>query len=69
MLRSQAFLSAICFAIAAAAPADAACVNLQEPNSLSFEGTVTRRIFAGPPNYEDVHKGRRTRACLHPEIG
>jgi Domain of unknown function (DUF4431) len=57
MLRSQAFLSAICFAIAVAAPADAACVNLQEPNSVSFEGTLIRRTFAGPPNYEDVRKG------------
>ena len=56
MLRSQALLSAICFAIAAAAPADAACVNLQEPTGLSFEGTLTRRIFAGPPNYQDVRK-------------
>jgi Domain of unknown function (DUF4431) len=50
-------LSAICFTIWAAGPADAACVNLQEPTSLAFEGTLTRRTFAGPPNYEDVRKG------------
>ncbi len=28
-----------------------------EPASVSLHGTLLRRNFAGPPNYEDIHKG------------
>jgi hypothetical protein len=37
--------------------ANAACVDLRETKNFSFEGVLTYRIFAGPPNYEDVRKG------------
>jgi len=37
--------------------AHAACINLKEKSSLSFVGALSYRIFAGPPNYEDVRKG------------
>jgi hypothetical protein len=30
---------------------------LKHTNNLSLEGTLNYRIFAGPPNYEDVRKG------------
>jgi len=51
-------LSSLCFSICAAAlSANAACVDLKQTSSLSFEGVLSYRIFAGPPNYEDVRKG------------
>jgi hypothetical protein len=37
--------------------ANAACIDLKQTSSFSFEGTLSYRIFAGPPNYEDVRKG------------
>src|SRR3984893_7946929 len=40
-----------------AASAHAACINVKEASSLSFQGAVAHRIFARPPNYEDVRKG------------
>src|SRR5438128_892257 len=42
---------------AAALSANAACIDLKQTSSLSFEGTLSYSIFAGPPNYEDVRKG------------
>jgi hypothetical protein len=42
---------------AAAVSANAACIDLKQTSSLSFEGALSYRIFAGPPNYDDVRKG------------
>src|SRR6266436_6048740 len=42
---------------AAALSANAACIDLKQTSTLSFEGTLSYSIFAGPPNYEDVRKG------------
>ena len=28
-----------------------------EPNTISLYGRITRKVFAGPPNYENVAKG------------
>lgn len=28
-----------------------------EPALVSLYGTLTRKIFAGPPNYQDIHRG------------
>jgi hypothetical protein len=42
---------------AAGVSANAACIDLKQTSSLSFEGTLSYRIFTGPPNYEDVRKG------------
>jgi hypothetical protein len=42
---------------AALSGAEAACIDLKETKSFSFEGSLSYRIFAGPPNYEDVRKG------------
>ena len=41
----------------AALSAEAACIDLTETKSFSFEGSLSYHIFAGPPNYEDVRKG------------
>src|ERR1700730_16101279 len=58
MLRKSALLLVSCFSMCAPAlSANAACINFKDTNSLSFEGSLSYRIFAGPPNYEDVRKG------------
>ena len=46
-----------CLAFATAGAAKAACIDLKETNTFSFQGTLSYHIFAGPPNYEDVRKG------------
>ncbi len=54
----RAVVPSLCFSICAAAlSANAACIDLKQTTSLSFEGALSYRIFAGPPNYEDVRKG------------
>jgi Domain of unknown function (DUF4431) len=52
-----AVLSLICMTLCIASAANAACIDLKQTNMLSFEGTLNYRIFAGPPNYQDVRKG------------
>jgi hypothetical protein len=42
---------------AVALSANAPCIDLKQTSTLSFEGTLSYSIFAGPPNYEDVRKG------------
>jgi Domain of unknown function (DUF4431) len=50
-------LALVCVTLCVASAASAACIDLKQTNVLSFEGTLSYRIFAGPPNYEDVRKG------------
>jgi FtsP/CotA-like multicopper oxidase with cupredoxin domain len=50
-------LSLIGLTLGLASAANAACLDLKQTNVLSLEGTLSYRIFAGPPNYEDVRKG------------
>jgi Domain of unknown function (DUF4431) len=50
-------LSLIGLTLGLASAVNAACLDLKQTNVLSFEGTLNYRIFAGPPNYEDVRKG------------
>jgi hypothetical protein len=38
------------------APVAQTCLNY-EPDTVSLKGTIKRRTFAGPPNYESVAKG------------
>src|SRR3984893_12402491 len=53
-----ALILALILALSFSAPsAHAACINVKEASSLSFQGALAYRIFAGPPNYEDVRKG------------
>ena len=35
----------------------AACVDVRQTGKLTFEGTLTYQMFAGPPNFEDVRRG------------
>jgi hypothetical protein len=57
MPRHLAVLSAIGWTICIGSPADAACIDLKQKETLSFEGTLNYRIYPGPPNYADVRKG------------
>jgi hypothetical protein len=36
--------------------ANAACIDVKQTRSFSFEGLLLYSIFPGPPNYEDVRK-------------
>jgi hypothetical protein len=49
-----ALILVLCFS---AASANAACIDLKQTSSVSFEGVLSYHIFAGPPNYADVRKG------------
>jgi hypothetical protein len=52
MLKRVALPSVICFSTCAVAlSANAACIDLKQTNSFSFEGGLSYGIFAGPPNY------------------
>src|SRR2546430_10067950 len=57
MLSNLLVLSTIGLTICINASANAACIDLKQTDTLSFEGTLNYRIFPGPPNYEDVRKG------------
>ena len=58
MLQTVALpLLVYCLALTTAGAAEAACIDLKETNTFSFQGTLSYHIFAGPPNYEDVRKG------------
>ena len=58
MLQTFALPLLACYlASATALAAKAACLDLKETNTFSFQGTLSYHIFAGPPNYEDVRKG------------
>jgi hypothetical protein len=50
-------VSLIGLTLGLASAANAAGLDLKQTNVLSLEGTLNYRIFAGPPNYEDVRKG------------
>ena len=56
MLQRSVLALSLCLSIPALS-ANAACVDLRQMGALSFEGALSYRIFAGPPNYEDVRKG------------
>ena len=57
-MQAHALTSISCAAILAGTlPASAACIDLKDTRSFSFEGTLSFSIFAGPPNYDDVRKG------------
>ena len=55
------YLTAILIAGALALPAAAEerCVDLKAIETIQFKGTLTHKVFPGPPNFEDVRKGDR----------
>src|SRR6516225_3431356 len=57
MRRFAELLVASSVMIGNAALAGAACVDVRQPDALSFTGTLSNQVFPGPPNYEDIKKG------------
>jgi len=57
MHKQLALLAALCVMIGLGVPAHAACVDVRQSEPLSFKGTLSYRVFPGPPNYEDTKKG------------
>jgi hypothetical protein len=43
--------------IAAVTQADAACLDVRQSQPLVFTATLSRPVFPGPPNFQDVKKG------------
>ena len=37
--------------------AGAACLDVRQPDPLSFTGTLSYQVFPGPPNYENIKTG------------
>jgi hypothetical protein len=50
-------VAVMCAALNVGAQARAACVDVRQTEPLSFKGALSRQVFPGPPNYEDVRKG------------
>jgi hypothetical protein len=46
-----------CASIAATSQAGGACLDVRRTQPLEFKGTLSRPVFPGPPNFEDVKKG------------
>jgi len=67
MSQSFALPSLLCFAICTSL-ANAACIDVKQTKSFSFEGLLSYTIFPGQPNYEDP-KGRCSRTYICAEIG
>src|SRR5262245_46853676 len=60
MLRKLMLSSAACvfmWTMWVACAANAACIDVKQTDRLSFQGTLSHKIFPGPPNFEDVRKG------------
>lgn len=57
MLQKITLVVVVCATVSLGAQARAACVDVRQPEPLSFKGTLSRQVFPGPPNYEDVRKG------------
>jgi len=56
----RCFIAILCVgALAAPAAAEEPCVDLKASQTVQLKGTLTYKMFAGPPNYEDVRKGDR----------
>ncbi len=53
-LLAGTFASAL---LLAAANADAACFDLSKSEPHSLTGLLSHRMFAGPPNFQDVRRG------------
>jgi hypothetical protein len=54
MIRTSLVLA---FTVALSWPAAAACLDLSKHPEISTSGELSRPMFAGPPNFEDVRKG------------
>lgn len=53
----KCYILAVLFVLAGTAAASEACLDVRGAESAVLRGTLTYRIFAGPPEFEDVRKG------------
>jgi hypothetical protein len=56
-MKPSAFLLAGALSMFAASSAGASCYDVSKGEPSALSGHLTHRIFAGPPNFEDVQKG------------
>jgi Domain of unknown function (DUF4431) len=57
MLHRRVMVAAVYVLIGAGGHASAACLDVRQTQPLVFTGSLSRPVFPGPPNYEDVKKG------------
>jgi hypothetical protein len=57
MLQKPSMVAAVCVLIGAGVHASGACLDVRQTQPLVFTGSLSRPVFPGPPNYEDVKKG------------
>lgn len=56
-MKSYRLIWTVSALLLSSAAADAACFDVSKGEPSSLSGHLTHRIFAGPPNFEDVQKG------------
>ncbi len=61
MLGTKRCVAAVLFVGAFALPAvgQQSCIDVKASTTIELKGTLTYKLFAGPPNYEDVRRGDR----------
>jgi hypothetical protein len=57
MFQKLTCFSTVCVLAWTASPASAACIDVKQSDRLSFQGTLSHKVFPGAPNFEDVRKG------------
>src|SRR5262245_57797383 len=57
MFQKLTSFSTVCVLTWTACAASAACIDVKQSDRLSFQGTLSHKVFPGAPNFEDVRKG------------
>ncbi|MGB8486176.1 MAG: DUF4431 domain-containing protein [Xanthobacteraceae bacterium] len=57
MFKKPLIVAVVCALVGIGAHAGAPCLDVRQSQPLTFKGSLSRPVFPGPPNYEDVKKG------------
>jgi hypothetical protein len=57
MFQKPLIVAVVSVLVGMGAHARAACLDVRQTQPLVFKGSLSRPVFPGPPNYEDVKKG------------
>lgn len=57
MFQKPLIVAVVSVLVGMGAHARAACLDVHQTQPLVFKGSLSRPVFPGPPNYEDVKKG------------
>ena len=57
MFQKPLIVAVVSVLVGMGAHARAACLDVRQSQPLTFKGSLSRPVFPGPPNYEDVKKG------------